>query len=247
MRRLENKVAIITGGSSGIGAAVSTMFAKEGAKVIVTDLNVQAGEDLVKEITNNGGIAKFVQLNVVREEEWIQLMKDTVAEFGQLNIVVNSAGIVIPKSVEDITYDEWKKVLNVNLDGTFLGIKYGIKTMKATQSIGSIINMSSIHGLVGAPYSAPYSASKGAVRILTKSAALHVAKDNIRVNSIHPGFIATQLVTDNLDTEELIADEPVGRLGEPAEIAYGAVYLASDEAKFTTGSELVIDGGYVSQ
>jgi 3(or 17)beta-hydroxysteroid dehydrogenase len=191
---------------------------------------------------------------VSKEEDWGKVVDDTLAAFGRLDVVVNNAGIAIPGNVEEATFADWRKLMSINLDGVFLGVKHGIRGIKKGERGGSIINLSSIEGLVGDPNLAAYNASKGGVRLLTKSAALHCAKTGtgIRVNSIHPGYVWTPMVEKGPDDAEarrkaLIALHPVGHLGQPEDIGWGVVYLASDEAKFITGSELVIDGGYTAQ
>ena len=254
MGRLRDKVAIVTGSALGLGRATALLMAREGAKVVVTDMREADGASAVAEIEKAGGTASFFQHNVSLEEDWIKVVDGTVAKYGRLDVVVNNAGIATPGSAEDASFADWRKVISVNLDGVFLGTKHGIRGIKQGQKGGAIINLSSIEGLVGDPDLAAYNASKGGVRLLTKSAALHCAKTGtgIRVNSIHPGFVWTPMVENAPGDAEakrkaLVALHPVGHLGEPDDIGWGAVYLASDEAKFITGSELVIDGGYTAQ
>lgn len=254
MGRLDGKVALITGGSSGLGEAMGKRFAKEGSRVIITDLNQERGRKIEKEISDAGGEVRFYHHDVTQEDQWEKVIEQLLNEFGELNIVVNSAGTTTIANVEETSFDDWKRVLSVNLDGVFLGTKHGILGIKKNRSTGSIINISSIMGLVGDANAAAYNASKGGVKLLTKSAALHCAqsKNNIRVNSIHPGFIDTPMVQGfakeggDFDVELLKSLHPVGHLGKPNDIAEGAIYLASDESKFVTGSELVIDGGYTA-
>lgn len=255
MNRLENKVAIITGGALGLGKACAELFAKEGAKVVVTDVKEKEGKEVVKGIKENGGDALFIKHDVSQEEAWDEVIKKTLNTFEKLDILVNNAGVGVGGSVEETSMDEWRWLMSINLDGVFIGTREAVKAMK--DHGGSIINLSSIEGLVGDPNLAAYNSSKGGVRLLTKSAALHCAKSGykIRVNSIHPGYIWTPMVENYLKEQgDLEAGRkalndmhPVGHVGEPNDIAYGALYLASDESKFVTGSELVIDGGYTAQ
>ncbi|PHQ27964.1 SDR family oxidoreductase [Leeuwenhoekiella nanhaiensis] len=257
MDRVKNKVAIVTGGASGLGKSSAILLAREGAKIVITDVDDENGTKVVQDINNDGGEAIFIKQDVSKEEEWKMVIETTIKTYGKLHIVANSAGIGIGGTVEDVTLDDWKNLIDVNLHGTFLGTQYGIKGMKETGEGGSIINFSSIEGLIGDPNLPAYNASKGGVTIFTKSAALHCAKQGykIRVNSIHPAYIWTPMVENFLkaqgDVEEgkkqLESLHPVGHLGEPDDIGYGVVYLASDESKFMTGSELVIDGGYTAQ
>ncbi|AHI24784.1 3-beta hydroxysteroid dehydrogenase [Komagataeibacter xylinus] len=256
MGRVSGKVALVTGASRGIGKATALLLAREGAKVVVADLKADEGQAVVAEITNAGGEALFVPLNVAAEDDWKQAMAAIAARFGRLDIAVNNAGILYSGSVETTSLADWRRVQSVNLDGVFLGTRYAVEAMKPHGG-GSIINLSSIEGLVGDPTLAAYNASKGGVRLFTKSAALHCAKQGykIRVNSIHPGYIWTPMVQgftketpDQAAARQKLVDlHPLGHLGEPDDIAYGIVFLASDESKFMTGSELVIDGGYTAQ
>ncbi|WP_026754858.1 SDR family oxidoreductase [Sediminibacter sp. Hel_I_10] len=257
MDRVKNKVAIVTGGASGLGKSSAILLAREGAKIVITDLDEENGNKVVQQIKNDGGEAIFIKQDVSKEDQWKKVIETTLKTFGKLNILANAAGIAIGKNVEDITLADWKKLLSINLDGSFLGTQYGIKAIKESGEGGSIINFSSIEGLIGDPNFAAYNASKGGITLFTKSAALHCAKQGygIRVNSIHPAYIWTPMVENFLkaqgDVEEgkkqLESLHPVGHLGEPDDIGYGVVYLASDESKFMTGSELVIDGGYTAQ
>ncbi|WP_286815084.1 SDR family oxidoreductase, partial [Maribacter sp. UBA849] len=254
---VKNKVAIVTGGASGLGESSAILLAREGAKIVITDVDDENGTKVVQDINNDGGEAIFIKQDVSKEEEWKMVIETTIKTYGKLHIVANSAGIGIGGTVEDVTLDDWKNLINVNLHGTFLGTQYGIKGMKETGEGGSIINFSSIEGLIGDPNLPAYNASKGGVTIFTKSAALHCAKQGykIRVNSIHPAYIWTPMVENFLKAQgnveegkkQLESLHPVGHLGEPDDIGYGVVYLASDESKFMTGSELVIDGGYTAQ
>ncbi|MDP3294418.1 MAG: glucose 1-dehydrogenase [Nevskia sp.] len=259
MARVSNKVALVTGGAKGIGEACALLLAKEGAKLVVSDLDIAAGEKVVKAIKAAGGEAIFIQQDVTDEASWPKAIAATVERFGALHVLVNNAGIAIPGSAVDATLADWRKTMAVNLDAVFLGTKYAIPAMTGTVGSGggSIINISSIEGIVADPNLAAYNASKGGVRIFTKSAALHCAKNGlkIRVNSVHPGYIWTPMVEDFLNSIGDVSEgragldslHPIGHVGEVMDVAYGVLYLASDESKFVTGSELVIDGGYTAQ
>ncbi len=256
MQRLEGKVALVTGGALGIGKACCEQLAKEGAKVAVTDILDDEGQKVAEAINTNGGTAKFWNMNVASEDSVKSVTDDVVKQFGGLHILVNNAGIAgADQPTDELSVEDWDKVLDVNVKGVFLCTKHAIAHMRSAGA-GSIINLSSIYGIIGAPDIPPYHASKGAVRLMTKTDALLYAKEHIRVNSVHPGYIWTPLVEDlaersSQSVEEfrqtLDAQHPIGHVGEPEDIAYGVVYLASDEAKFVTGSELVIDGGYTSR
>ncbi|MDP1622654.1 MAG: glucose 1-dehydrogenase [Bacteroidales bacterium] len=249
MKRIENKVVIVTGGALGIGRETCLLLAKEGAKVAVTDVLDKEGRELVEEITQSGGVAKFWHLDVANEKEVENVYAEVVKKFGKLHATVNNAGIAgADKPTHELTETEWDAVMNVNVKGVFFCTKHAIPHMQKSGS-GSIINLSSIYGLVGAGDIPPYHASKGAVRLMSKNDALIYAKDNIRVNSVHPGFIWTPLVEelgkkDPGFRKHLDSLHPLGHVGESLDIAYGILYLVSDESKFVTGSELVIDGGY---
>lgn len=249
MKRTENKVVIVTGGALGIGRETCILLAKEGAKVAVTDVLDKEGMELTHEINQSGGVAKFWNLDVTDEKEVKKVFAEVVGEFGKLDALVNNAGIAgADKPTHELTEKEWDAVMNVNVKGVFFCTKHAIPYMQKSGS-GSIINLSSIYGLVGAGDIPPYHASKGAVRLMAKNDALIYAKNNIRVNSVHPGFIWTPLVEalGNKNPEfrkQLDSLHPIGHVGEPIDIAYGILYLVSEESKFVTGSELVIDGGY---
>ena len=254
MNRLQGKVALVTGGAMGLGRATASLLAREGARIVITDMRDSEGAASVAEIEKAEGKALFFHHDVSQEDQWISVIDETLKNFGQLDVLVNNAGIAITANVEELGFADWRKLMSIDLDGVFLGVKHGIRAMKQSGRRGSIINLSSIEGLVGDPNLPAYNASKGGVRLLTKSAALHCAKTGtgIRVNSIHPGYIWTPMVQGGPGDAEarrqaLIALHPVGHLGEPDDIAWGVVYLASDESKFMTGSELVIDGGYTAQ
>lgn len=254
--RLENKIALITGGGAGIGKAIATRFAEEGADVCITDINIDSANAVAASINANGGKAHAVHQDVTQEHTWGDILTQLTTEKGQLDILVNNAGIVIPSNVEDTTLEDWRKTQAVNLDAVFLGTRAAIKHMKANG--GSIINISSIEGIVGEPTAAAYNASKGGVRIFTKSAALHCAAEGygIRINSVHPGFIWTDMVEQAFETMDKDIAEPAllrinssipfGKMGQPIDIANGCLFLASDESTYMTGSELIIDGGYTA-
>jgi NAD(P)-dependent dehydrogenase (short-subunit alcohol dehydrogenase family) len=250
MGRLSGKVALVTGGAWGIGAACVTRMVEAGARVGIVDLHDDAGQALAAQ---HGDSARYVHADVAVESEVAAAIAATVAAFGRLDVLVNNAGIAGPnKPTHELTEAEWDRVQAINVKGVFFGTKHAIAPMRAAGG-GSIINLSSIYGLVGAPDLPPYHASKGAVRLMSKTDALLYAADRIRVNSIHPGFIWTPLVEQHIASmggdpvqhrRETSALHPLGHMGDPDDIAWGVVYLASDESKFVTGSELVIDGGY---
>ncbi len=248
--RLEGKVALITGAARGQGAAEARLFAREGAKVVIGDVLDREGAQLEAEIAEAGGDALFLHLDVTSEEEWGRAVATAVSRFGKLDILVNNAAIWRRGHVMDTTSEHWDSVLEVNAKGVFLGTKLAIPEMRKAGG-GSIINIASTAGLVGSTTSTAYGAAKGAVRLLTKSTAIQYASDGIRANSLHPGPIDTKMAEqvwpDAESREAAIAKTPLARLGTPEDIAYGALYLASDESSFVTGSELVIDGGVTAQ
>src|SRR6266446_8848582 len=253
MGRLEGKVALISGGARGQGAAEAKLFAREGAQVVFGDVLDEDGRQVEAEIRTAGGDATYVHLDVTSEDDWRAAVALAEHTYGRLNVLVNNAGIVIRKSIEETTEDDWDRILAVNLKGVFLGTKHAIPAMRRAGG-GSIINISSTAGLVGSPYgSAAYTASKGAVRLFTKVTAVQHAQDHIRCNSVHPGGVDTPMRQEGLadlssaERDERLRRVPMGRVGTTAEIAYGVLYLASDESSFVTGSELVIDGGYIAQ
>jgi 3(or 17)beta-hydroxysteroid dehydrogenase len=248
--RVEDKVAIVTGAASGIGRGTAEVLAREGARVVLADVNEELGREAAKAI---GGDAVFVGHDVSSEDSWRAVIDATLARFGRLDVLVNNAGIIIVADVESTTVEQWRKVMAVNAEGVFLGCKHAIPVMRRSGG-GSIINISSTAGMVGTPPFAAYSASKGAVRILTKTVAAHCREkgDAIRCNSIHPGGIDTPLVraitrqpkqSGISDIEELRAPGSAIGYGQPTDIGYLVLYLASDESRFMTGSELAIDGG----
>ena len=245
--RLAGKVALISGGARGMGAAEARMFAREGAKVIIGDVLEAEGRQVEAEITEAGGEALFVHLDVTSEASWDAAVGAAVTRFGKLDVLVNNAGIVARGHLLDSSLDEWNRIMNVNSTGVYLGTKTALPEMLKAGG-GSIVNISSMSGMVGQDYVQPaYNASKGAVRIFTKSVAVQYARQGIRINSVHPGPIDTPMAGARLTDADLQrqADErsPMGRTAHPDEVAYGVLFLASDEASFMTGSELVIDGG----
>jgi NAD(P)-dependent dehydrogenase (short-subunit alcohol dehydrogenase family) len=258
MARLKNKVAIVTGGASGIGAATVRLFVSEGAKVVIADRSKESGEALEQELRAAGQDVLFFDIDVVDAGRWPQLMAATLARFGALHVLVNNAGISYRQNVEETDIEVWNRTVAVNQTGVFHGLKFAILTMKTSNAPCSIVNISSIEGLVAESAFFAYCASKGAVTLMTKAAALHCGERRypIRVNSIHPGYIMSPMADEDarqagLSTEEylrdFIAKHPIGHLGEPIDIAQGILYLASDESRFVTGTQLAIDGGYTAQ
>ena len=248
--RLENKVALISGGARGMGAVEAKMFVQEGAKVVIGAVLAEDGKQTESEINETGGECVFVHLDVTDEAAWQDAVAAAVDRFGKLDILVNNAGIARINNVEDTTSDEWDLVMDINAKGVFLGTKAAIPEIRKAGG-GSIVNISSIAGLTGGRTSS-YAASKGAVRLLTKSSAIQYAGEGIRCNSVHPGVIETPMTTPMmLNTQEgrdlNASRHPLGRVGQPEDIAYGVLFLASAESSFMTGSELVIDGGLTAQ
>ena len=256
MKRVQDKVAVVTGAALGIGRAAAVLLGLEGAHVAVSDINESAGKEVVELIRQAGGSAEYWSLDTSDEANVQSVFAEVVERFGPINILVNNAGIAgINKPTHEVTREEWNAVINVNVNGVFYCTKHVIPVMRQAGG-GSIINLSSIYGMIGAADLPPYHASKGAVTLMTKNDALFYASDAIRVNSVHPGFIWTPLVEDlgkqspqGVDAfrRELDSRHPIGHVGEPDDIAYGILYLASDESRFVTGSELVIDGGYTAR
>ena len=247
MGRVDGKVAIISGGARGQGATEAKLLAQEGAKVVIGDILDIDGQKIESEIREAGGEATYVHLDVTREADWVAAVETAVGKYGKLDILVNNAGILIRKSIEDTTEEDWDRIMAVNAKGVFLGTKQAIPAMRSAGG-GSIVNISSTAGLVGSPGGgSAYTATKGAVRLLTKATAVQHAKDGIRCNSVHPGPIDTPMIQDTLNDpaslELRMQRLPMGRVGTTDDIAYGVLYLASDESSFVTGSELVIDGG----
>lgn len=251
MGRLDGKGAIVSGAARGQGATEARMFAREGAKVVLGDVLDEEGKQVEAQINESGGDATYVHLDVTREDDWRSAVETAVGRYGKLDILVNNAGILIRKGLEETTVEDWDRIMGVNAKGVFLGTKQAIPAMRRAGG-GSIINISSTAGLVGSPDGSPsYTATKGAVRLLTKSTAIQYAKEGIRCNSVHPGPIDTEMIQDTLTDPARLAQRmqrlPLGRVGTTEDIAYGVLYLASDESSFVTGSELVIDGGTTAQ
>lgn len=251
MGRLDGKVALISGGARGQGATEARLFAREGAKVVFGDILDEAGRQVEAEMRAAGGEATYVHLDVTNEDHWRTAVDSAVQRYDKLNILVNNAGILLRKAIEEMTVEEWDRIMAINLKGVFLGTKYAIPAMRRAGG-GSIINISSTAGLVGSPGgSSAYIATKGGVRLFTKATAIQHAKDKIRCNSVHPGPIATEMIKDTLENPDLWAQRlrrlPLGRAGTPEDVAYGVLYLASDESSYVTGSELVIDGGTTAE
>ena len=247
--RLEGKVALISGGARGMGAVEAVLFAEEGAKVVIGDLLEAEGRTVADSIPD--GNAAFIRLDVTSEDDWQAAVALAVQRYGKLDVPVNNAGVGATSMIEETTVAEWDRVMDINAKGVFLGTKHAIPEMRRAGG-GSIINISSQLGIVGMDVSSPqYQASKGAVRLLTKSTAVQYAAEGIRANSVHPGPIVTPMTdvrrADPAISELMVSRIPLGRYGESIEVAYGVLYLASDESSFVTGSELVIDGGWVAQ
>lgn len=267
---LAGKVALVTGGARGLGAASALGLAREGASIVVSDLRADEGQVVVDAILNEGGKAVFIAHDVTKEDQWEAAVAKAEEEFGALHILVNNAGVApAGEYIEDLKLEDYKRVTEIDMDSVFLGCKHGIRTIKKyttkEAADGSIINVSSVMGIVGFPRNADYNAAKGGVRIMTKVAALECAElgYGIRVNSIHPGFIDTALVRDAVEEgtkrpdavfqssnemiDMLVMAHPLGKLGDPRDIGDAVVFLASNRSGFMTGSELVVDGGYTIQ
>lgn len=248
--RLADKVAIITGAAGGMGKADALLFAKEGAKVAITDMLEDKLQEVVREIKENGGEAIGFNQNVVSEGDWVRVVSETVAKFGKIDILVNNVGVSDSTPFLDQTVENWERIMSINVTSVFLGQKHVIPYMIESGG-GSIINISSIAGLTGGSGTGPYTASKGAVRLLTKATAVDYAKHNIRANSIHPGYIETPMTVDLFKDENMrqwfLSQTPIPRLGKAQDIANGVLFLASDESSYITGIELPIDGGYYAK
>ena len=255
MNRVAGKVAVITGAGMGLGRAAASLLAAQGAKLVVTDIDETAARETAELIAQDGGESLSLRHDVSNPDDWPPVMAAVEQKFGRLDVLVNNAGIAIARNIEDTTLAEWRRTMAVNLDGVFFGCQQGIALMKKSGG-GSIINLSSIDGIIGEADLAAYCASKGGVRTLTKAVAVHCAEKRygIRCNSIHPGYIWTpqtenylrDLGTLEQEKARALARHPIGFLGEPNDIAYMVLYLASDESKFVTGSEMVVDGGYLA-
>lgn len=254
MTDFTGKTAVVTGGASGIGLASVTVLAGSGANVVLTDINREAAEDAASSCQTLAGEVIAYQQDVTEAERWNVVIDNVMSKFGSLDILVNNAGIFEVGTVEDVTLENWRRILSVNLDSVFLGTQAAIKTMKESGG-GVIVNVASIDGLVGHPLKAAYNASKGGVKQFTKSAALYCARMgyNIRINSLCPGYTMTPLVANAIPDapegllEIIAADTPMGRFGTPEEIAKGVMFLASENSSFMTGAELTLDGGYTAR
>lgn len=250
--RLEGRIALVTGAARGIGNAICHALAHEGAAILATDLIVEEGEALVGTLVAAGHRAVFRRQDVTDEAGWDAIFAEAAPPFGPIDILVNNAGIALPGSIEEQSFADWRRTMAVNLDAVFLGTRAAVRHMKARG--GAIVNLSSIEGIVGNPHVPAYNASKGGVRLLTKSAALHCARAGypVRINSLHPGYVATPMVIGALPfvpddfAEKARERTPMGRFGEAAEIARAVVFLASEDASYMTGAELVVDGGYTA-
>ena len=249
MGRLERKVVVITGAGSGMGAAHADRMAREGAKVLLTDINEAAVEAVAEHIRGQGGDALPMLQDVSSEADWSEVIERAMERFGRVDVLVNNAGVLLAQAVQDTSVEDWERVFAVNVRGVFLGCKSVVPAMRAAGS-GSIVNISSIYGLVGAEGSAAYQASKGAVRLLTKAAASDLKRDRIRVNSVHPGVILTPMVGDLAQRpqalEAMSARIPSGRAAEPEEVSGAVVFLASEDSSYVNGAEIVVDGGYTA-
>ena len=250
MRRLEGRVALITGGASGIGKATAFRFIEEGAKVVISDIQDELGASVVKELEAKGGVATYLHHDVASEDSWVEVLSKIEATYGGLDFLFNNAGIGDTLTIEETPLDNYLKTIAVTQTSVFLGMKLAAPLLKKSK-FASVINTSSIFGISGGFGASPaYHAAKGAVRLMTKSAALGWATQGIRVNSVHPGFIDTPILGNAKETEfgkVLLQVTPMNRLGKPEEIAAGVAFLASDDASFMTGSELVIDGGFLAR
>lgn len=247
--RVEGKIAFVTGGGSGMGREHALLMAEEGASIIVSDVNEAGGRETVSMINSKGGQGLFINFDVASEAAWQSAVNQAVSTFGRVDILVNNAGIFMMKMMADTTGEELDRMLNINVKGVFYGCKHILPAMQKAGG-GSIINISSIYGVIGAPAASAYQASKGAVRILTKSVAVEYAPYNIRANSIHPGVIRTPMTKDLMATPDsekaILASTILRRAAEPREVAYPVLFLASGESSYITGAEIMVDGGYTT-
>ena len=248
--RLRGKVALISGGARGMGAVEARLFAREGARVVVGDILEHEGGEVASEIAATGAEAVFVRLDVTSEADWENAVAEAAHRFGKLDVLVNNAGIYLRGFVEETAPEDWDRVMEVNAKGAFLGTRAAIPAMRDSGG-GSIVNIASFNSLVGTTTSAAYNASKAAVRLLTKSTAVQYAEDGIRANAIHPGPVQTAMFMSGFQDEEAVESRralvPLRRIGTAEDVAYGALFLASDESSYMTGSDLVIDGGWTAQ
>jgi NAD(P)-dependent dehydrogenase (short-subunit alcohol dehydrogenase family) len=248
--RLEGKVALISGSANGMGEAEARLFAREGAKVVIADVLTEQGQQVATSIVEAGGEAQFIRLDVTNEDDWKEVVTTAVTRYGKLDILVNNAGISGSADPDLLSTANWDRLMEINAKGVFLGMKTAIPEMQKAGG-GAIVNISSISGFIGQDYiHMAYNASKGAVRIMTKSAAVQYAKDGIRVNSVHPGMMPPMLTSvasaDPERRRQRLSLVPMGRAGEREEVGYAVLFLASDEASYITGTELVVDGGYLA-
>ncbi|MFF2888711.1 SDR family NAD(P)-dependent oxidoreductase [Paenibacillus sp. NPDC057967] len=250
MTRMNGKVAIVTGAGSGMGLEEARLLAQEGAKVVLTDINFDAVQAVAKGIQEDGGDAIAIKHDVASEDNWVEVVAEAVSKYGKIDVLVNNAGISMAVGLLDTSMDQWNRVMNINVTSVFLGMKHVIPHMISGGG-GSIINISSIAGLTGSSGAGAYTASKGAVRMLSKAAAVDYGSQNIRVNSVHPGFIATpmsnQFVEDPQMLQFFLSQTALPRVGEASEVARAVLFLASDDASYVTGVELPVDGGVTAK
>jgi NAD(P)-dependent dehydrogenase (short-subunit alcohol dehydrogenase family) len=248
MPRMDGKIAIVTGAARGIGLATARLLANEGAQVVLTDVDGTAGASAARALAADGARAEFLEHDVARDDAWRQVVADVRRRHDRIDVLVNNAGVYLIAPIAETSLDALHHVLRVNVDGTFLGMKH-VAPVMAERGGGSIVNISSMDGILGAEGLAAYGASKAAVRLMTKDVAIEFARRGVRANSVHPGYIRTRMAEYGAEREgkpsvdALGEDFPMGRIGEPEDVAYGVLYLASDESRWVTGSELVIDGG----
>ena len=251
MGRVSGKTALVTGAARGIGRAAARMLAEEGAQVALTDIDNEAGDAAAQSLTADGHEVAFFEHDVTSEADWERVVDEVEAALGVPDVLVNNAGIYQIEPMEEMSVSDWRRLMDINVTGVFLGMKHCTPLMREHER-GSVINLSSVAGLIGLSGHTAYGASKGAVRIMTKDAAMELADAGIRVNSVHPAYIDTQMADYGAEVqgatkEELDAMHPIGHMGEPDDVAYAVTYLASEESKFMTGSELVLDGGFTAQ